>query len=219
MELITYRRGVWCPFFVFETRRNPVWILTVWLRWLVMFDGWCSVLMQYKLSLACLLASIQHVVTNGPFVLSNFFPVPVGHCRFFFFFFVSLSCSLSGQLLFSLCLALSLSHSLPLILFLHFFFAVSFSLLFIYHPLLCQFSICLFLSILATSTFFYILLCHSLPYFHLIIPLLYPSVPSLSSRSSLLLFPELFQRCLEYFWLCDSPGQHYWHPGHRAWGK
>lgn len=35
----------------------------------------------------------------------------------------------------------------------------------------------------------------------------------------LLSMPELFQRRLEYFWLCDSSGQYYWHPGDWAWGK
>lgn len=86
----------------------------------VMFDGWCTVLMQYKLSLACLLASIQHAVTDGPFVLSNFFPVPVGHWHFFFTFLFSFS--LCPTVIFSPSCSffLSLSHSLPLILFLHF---------------------------------------------------------------------------------------------------
>lgn len=36
---------------------------------------------------------------------------------------------------------------------------------------------------------------------------------------SLMLITELFQRCLEYFWLCDSSGQHYRHPRYWAWGK
>lgn len=35
----------------------------------------------------------------------------------------------------------------------------------------------------------------------------------------LMLITELFQRCLEYFWLCDSSGQHYRHPRYWAWGK
>lgn len=46
-------------------------------------------------------------------------------------------------------------------------------------------------------------------------PFLFP----LASLSALLSLTELFQRCLEYIWLCDSSGQHHWHPGDRAWGK
>lgn len=53
---------------------------------------------------------------------------------------------------------------------------------------------------------------HSLSYFLLT----FPFSSRFSFCSSL---TELFQRRLEYIWLCDSSGQHHWHPGDRAWGK
>lgn len=115
----------------------------------VMFDGWCNPLMQYDLSLTCLLASIQHAVTDGPFVSSNSFPVPVEHWHVFFFHFLSLSVWLS----FSLCLTLSFSHFLfqPLPAFSLYrylnpfpcnFNVICLCSIYLCCPFLCQYSIC-----------------------------------------------------------------------------
>lgn len=88
------------------------------------------------------------------------------------------------------------------------------------HPPFFQSIFIVFLSTSATIMLLLILLSHVIspkswfPYFHLIL-----SLPSLTSLSVLLSLTELFQRRLEYFWLCDSSGQHYWHPGDRDWGK
>lgn len=55
-------------------------------------------------------------------------------------------------------------------------------------------------------------------------PLLYDKflfslISLFSSVISLVLLTELFQRCLEHFWLCDCSGQHHWHSRYGAWGK
>lgn len=78
----------------------------------VMFDGWCNV-PQYKLSQACLLASVQRAITVGPFVLSNFFLfLSETDIPFFLtlFRFLSLSIWLSG------CISLSWTYSRTLYL-------------------------------------------------------------------------------------------------------
>jgi len=93
----------------------------------VMFDGCYSLLMQYNLSLACLLASIQHAVTDGPFVSSNFFPVPVEHWHVFFFTFLF-------SIFLCLTLVLSLSYS----------FFLSFSHVFTSWLLTAFYTFCLF---------------------------------------------------------------------------
>lgn len=85
-----------------------------------MFDGWCSLLMQYNLSMACLLASIQQTVNDGQFVSSNLFPVPDEHWRLFYTFLFPFFLCLSLVLPLSSSFFLSFSHSLPLDLFLHF---------------------------------------------------------------------------------------------------
>lgn len=70
-----------------------VWFITYSDFQYVIFDCWCTLLMQFNLFLACLLASIQYAVTDGPFVSSNFFPCPVGLWHVFFHFLVlSLFC-------------------------------------------------------------------------------------------------------------------------------
>lgn len=200
-----------------------------------MFDVWYSVLMQHKLFPACLLASIQHAVS----VLSSFFPVSVENWHVFFFFtfsfFVSV-CLTFLSLSFAFSLIVSLSRPLSVFYFFFFFFILislqSCHIIFlvipmwpVYAPSPCilHFSVnilSVFLSIPATSLpppplplYFSASPSSRILYFHLIFPL---SLPSLSALLSL---TELFQRCLEYFWLCDSSGQHYWHPGDRAWGK
>lgn len=92
----------------------------------VMFDCRCSPLMQYNLSPACLLAPIQYDVTDGPFVSSNFFPLPCW----------TLTCLFSLSCFFFL--------SLTSITFMPYYFNVvfKFSFLFLHCPFLSQHLIC-----------------------------------------------------------------------------
>lgn len=136
------------------------------------------------------------------------------------FFFISL-------LLFFLSLAISAAHCLtPSYVF---FFIISLELihflLILIRPVSASSprispSFCHFLKKLPTFIpfMFFLKPCFTSP---VILPYFFPLSLALfsPSPSSLLALTELFQRCLEYFWLCDSSGQHHWHPGDRAWGK
>lgn len=183
--------------------------------------------MQYDLSPACLLASIQHAVTDGPFVPSNFFPCLVGLTRLFSlscsFFFLFLSDSRSLSILHSLFLTICLSISFCLLHGFLFHFNITSIMP---YPFPCHlnvvcpsFCIAHFSVNILSALFLYCFVCFPvflmfvyishLPYFHcILLCLLYPSFASLFLLSlslllffgiSLVLLTELFQRCLEYF--------------------
>lgn len=165
------------------------------------YDVWWQLLLCAAAEFVLNLSTWPPSVSDGPFVQSNFY------------LFLS-----ESDMSF-----ITLSHSafLSLLLFLCYSFFIS---NYLNNPFLYLNWFPLFILTFLSKSMFFSVSCSTLINFFTSFSILFrwhfmPHLsPPLHSLSSLIC-SELFQRCLEYFWLCDSSGQHYRHPGHRAWGK
>lgn len=184
-----YKKGMCPP--KYESKNSE------WLGWFLMIysnkcDIWCLVQCLDAVQVVPSLSAGIHPACRHYGPLSNLISLPFvsnGHIFFFLTFYFSVSVFFPISCFFFISLSHSFSHSQSL-------------------PRPCH-------PPLIILCVFYMSPSHPLTFPISASPFLFP----LASLSAFLSLTELFQRCLEYIWLCDSSGQHHWHPGDRAWGK